>query len=142
MRAVFDTNVVVSALIFSRRLLWLRQAWVDGAVTPIVCRETVAELLRVLGYPKFQLNTGERETLLGDYLPFAEVAQLPDPRPDLQVGCRDRDDVVFLHLAIASRADLLVSGDADLTVLATACPVASPATLKHRLEQMRCGADR
>jgi predicted nucleic acid-binding protein len=30
-RAVFDTNVVVSALIFGRRLAWLRQAWASGA---------------------------------------------------------------------------------------------------------------
>jgi hypothetical protein len=38
--AVFDTNVVVSALVFGGRLRWLRQAWVSGAVMPIVCRET------------------------------------------------------------------------------------------------------
>lgn len=106
MRAIFDTNVGVSALIFGCRLLWLRHAWADGTVTPIVCRETVAEFLRVLGYPKFRLNTAERETLLGDYLPFAEVVQLPNPKPDLPVGCRDRDDVIFLHPAIASRAVL------------------------------------
>lgn len=132
MRAVFDTNVVISALVFGRRLRWLRQAWTFGAVIPIVCRETVRELLQVLAYPKFRLTAAEREVLLGDYLPFAEVAHLPDPPPELPTACRDHSDAVFIQLAIASRAEMLVSGDEDLTVLATAYPVASPAML-HRL---------
>ena len=133
-RAVFDTNVVVSALLFGRRLGWLRRAWATGAVTPIVCRETASELLRVLAYPKFRLNAGERETLLVDYLPFTETAVLPDPLPPLPLACRDRDDAVFLHLAIGSKADVLVSGDRDLAVLARAYVVISPGTLRRRIE--------
>ena len=129
---VFDTNVVVSALVFGSRLAWLRQAWARGAVTPIVCRETVAELLRVLAYKKFRLDAVSRDLLLADYLPFVETAALPDTPPLLPLACRDRDDVVFLHLAIDSRADFLVSGDADLTVLASAYPVLSPAALRQR----------
>jgi uncharacterized protein len=132
-RAVFDTNVVISALVFGHRLRWLREAWASGAVFPIVCRETVSELLRVLVYPKFRLDAADRDALLADYLPFAEIVPLPNPRPDLPVACRDRNDAVFLHLAIVSRADLLVSGDADLTVLASAYPVVSPAALQQHL---------
>ncbi|MDE2006562.1 MAG: putative toxin-antitoxin system toxin component, PIN family [Rhodospirillales bacterium] len=133
MRAVFDTDVVLSALIFGRRLTWLRLAWAEGTVTPIVCRETVTELLRVLAYPKFRLDRAEREALLAEYLPFAETVRLPDAPPDLPLACRDRDDVVFLRLALASRAELLVSGDKDLTVLASAWSVVSPAGLRQRL---------
>ena len=133
MRAVFDTNVVISTLVFGRRLRWLREVWAEGAVIPLVCRETAAELLRVLAYPKFRLSPEEREQLLGDYLPFAEIVALPDPPPELPVACRDRDDAVFLTLAIAGRADLLISGDTDLSVLAHAYPVASPAMLRERL---------
>ncbi|HEX7390784.1 MAG TPA: PIN domain-containing protein, partial [Acidiphilium sp.] len=95
MRAVFDTNIVVSALVFGRRLAWLRSAWANGAATPIVCRETATELVRVLGYPKFRLTPSEREVLLADYLPFAETARLPAPLPALPIACRDRDDVAF-----------------------------------------------
>jgi hypothetical protein len=134
MRAVFDSNVVLSALVFGRRLFWLRRAWASGAVTPIACRETVTELLRVLAYPKFRLDAAEREALLAEYLPFAETALLPDAPPDLPLACRDRDDVAFLLLALASRADFLVSGDKDLTVLAFAYPVVSPAGLRQLLE--------
>lgn len=136
MRIVFDTNVVLSALVFGRRLAWLRASWACGDVTPIVCRETTAELLRVLAYPKFKLTASEREVLLGDYLPFAEVVQLPDPAPALPVACRDRDDVVFIQLAVVARADLLVSGDADLTTLREVAPVsiAAPPDFQRMLE--------
>jgi putative PIN family toxin of toxin-antitoxin system len=134
-RVVFDTNVVISALVFRRRLAWLRQGWASGTVIPVVCRETVAELLRVLTYPKFRLDAMEREALLADYLPFAEIATLSQPPPDLSVACRDRDDAVFLQLAIVSSADFLVSGDADLTVLAGDYSIASPETLRQLLER-------
>jgi uncharacterized protein len=134
-RAVSDTNVVISALVFRRRLAWLRQAWACGTVVPVVCRETVAESLRVLTYPKLRLDAVEREALLADYLPFAEIATLPQPPPNLSAACRDRDDAVFLQLAIAGHADLLVSGDSDLTVLADAYSIASPETLRQLLDQ-------
>jgi uncharacterized protein len=134
MRAVFDTNVVISGLVFGRRLGWLRRTWATGAVVPIVCRETVNELLRVLTYPKFRLDVADRDALLADYLPFAEIVTLPNPLPGLRRACRDRDDAVFLHLAIVSQVDVLVSGDADLTVLASAYPVISPGTLQRRLD--------
>ncbi len=133
MRAVFDTNVVLSALIFGGRLLWLRQAWARGAVTPIVCRETVSELLRVLAYPKFRLDAADRDALLAEYLPYAATAHLPVVLTELPLACRDRDDAVFLHLARVSEAAFLVSGDAD-PVLSAVFPVISPAALRQTLE--------
>ncbi len=131
---MFDTNVVISVLVFGGRLGWLRQAWVSAAVTPIICRETTAELLRVLTYPKFRLGAADRDALLADYLPFAEVVLLPSTLPELPMACRDRADTMFLYLAIAAAADLLISGDKDLAVLAAADNVASPASLLELLE--------
>ena len=48
LRAVFDTNIVVPALVFGQRLPWLRRAWANGIAIPVACRETTGELLRVL----------------------------------------------------------------------------------------------
>ncbi len=137
MRAVFDTNVVVSALVFGRRLAWLRQAWASGKVVPVVCRPTTDELLRVLAYPKFRLDPVERRLVLEDYLPFAEVVLLPDPPPALPVVCRDRDDMVFLQLAVTAGVEALVSGDADLAALRDATPVRviAAAELKAMLDR-------
>ena len=115
-------------------MLWLRRAWAGGTVTPVICRETVAELLRVLAYPKFRLSVADRDALLGDYLPFAEVVALPMPPPQLPIACRDQADALFLQLTIASAADLLVSGDADLAALSDAYPIVSPSALEQRLQ--------
>jgi uncharacterized protein len=134
-RVVFDTNIVLSALVFGRLLAWLRGAWARGVVVPVVCRETTTELLRVLSYPKFELTPTERDQLLAEYLPFAEIAQLPESLPILPVACRDRDDVVFIQLALTANVDCLVSGDRDLGVLRDVAPVpiASVDELRRRL---------
>ncbi len=121
-RAVFDTNVVVSALVFGRRLAWLRNAWASGLLVPIICKQTAAELLRVLTYPKFRLAAADRAALLEDYLPHAEIIELPEPMPECPIQCRDRDDVVFIVLAMVANTRL-ISGDADLSILKTSAPI-------------------
>ena len=71
----------------------------------------------MLAYPKFKLDAQAQEELLGDYLPWVEVVAVPEPPPAVP-ACRDVDDLPFLHLATAGRADVLVTGDADLLALA------------------------
>ena len=136
LRAVLDTNVVISALLFARgRVSWLRSAVRTGAVVPVVSRVTVLELVRVLEYPKFALSRNDREELLADFLPFAEV--FPGPVPSLgSAKCRDADDHVFLELAMAAGADAVVTGDADLLALAgnTEVPILAPAEFRSRVE--------
>jgi len=121
-RAVFDTNIVVSALVFGSRLAWLRHAWAHRITVPLVCRDTTAELLRVLAYPKFRLTAADRTSLLEDFLPYAEILELPNPLPDIPIQCGDRDDIVFLHLAMSAGAPL-VSGDSDLSALRGLLPI-------------------
>jgi putative PIN family toxin of toxin-antitoxin system len=114
---VLDTNVVLSALIrpggTSGRL---RLAWQSQRFVPLVSRTTAAELVRVLAYPKFKLVPGEQHDLLADYLPWAETFRIPNPPPRTP-ACRDPHDLPFLQLALAAKADVLVTGDADLLVL-------------------------
>ena len=47
----------------------------------------------------------------------------PSLCPRCRSECRDRDDAVFLQLALAAAVDLLVSGDADLAILRDSVPV-------------------
>lgn len=118
-RAVLDTNVVLSALVFGGGATApVRQAWQAGRLQPLASTATAQELIRVLAYPKFKLTADEQRELLADYLPFAEVVTIPEPPPRVP-DCRDPHDLPFLHLATAGKADLLVTGDADLLALAT-----------------------
>ena len=133
-RVVLDTNVLVSALLFrAGSLRWLVDAWQTERVYPLASKATVAELLRVLGYPKFRLAAGDRQALVEAYLPWCEavVVSVATEVPD----CRDPADRMFLELAAAANADALVTGDGDLLALETAfaTPILTPATLKMQL---------
>lgn len=121
-RVVLDTNLVLSALVFAGgRLDALRRAWQGGGFTPLASRETAAELVRVLAYPKFRLAPADQQVLLADYLPYCETVKIPAPKPQVPT-CRDPFDEPFLLLAAAGKADALVSGDQDLLALAGQLP--------------------
>lgn len=115
-RVVFDTGVVISALLFEGgQLAWLRRHWCDGECVPLVSRATAAELARVLGYSKFKLSVDDSHELLAEYLPHCEVV---DAATVCSVVCRDAKDQMFLDLAESGEAGFLITGDADLLELA------------------------
>ena len=128
-RAVLDTNVVLSALVFRGGVAGqVRQAWQRGLVLPLASTATVQELVRVLAYPKFRLSQAEQDELLADYLPYAETVRIPKSPPTVP-DCRDVLDLPFMHLAVAGKAQVLVSGDQDLLTIAaefqrvSSCPI-------------------
>lgn len=135
-RAVLDTNLVLSALVFSAgSLVALRRGWRSQRFTPLVSKATAGELIRVLAYPKFRLNAEEREDLLSDFLPFCETIRVPDPPPQTP-PCRDPFDVPFLELALAGEADYLVTGDQDLLSVTSEfpCPIINADSFLKHLE--------
>lgn len=123
LRVVFDTNVVVSALRFQAgHVAWLRAHWAARIVRPLGSRATVDELVAVLSYPKFELTPVDIRALLGDFLPHVEVIDVLFVRDAAR--CRDPGDQKFVDLAIAGRAQVLVTGDKDLLALKTLVPFA------------------
>ncbi len=135
-RVVIDTNLVLSALVFADgRLAPLRLGWQAQRFLPLVSRFTVAELIRTLAYPKFKLAAHEQEELLADYLPYCKTVGIPHPLPATP-PCRDAFDLSFLELALAGKADALVTGDKDLLSLAGdfACPIVNADRFLSTLE--------
>jgi putative PIN family toxin of toxin-antitoxin system len=135
-RAVLDTNVVISALIFRQGpTVTLRQAWIAGQFKPLTDRPCVDELIRALSYPKFQLDPSDIQRLLADYLPYTEVVATADAESVEVPICRDPDDQKFLVLAELGRADILVTGDKALLDLAetTRFVIESPGDMLDRL---------
>jgi uncharacterized protein len=127
-RVVLDTNVVLSALVYTRGITaQLRSAWKAARCTPLVSTATAQELIRVLAYPKFKLDTAEQQELLADYLPYTRVVSIPQALPAVP-ACRDAFDLPFLHLAAAGNAAALVTGDLDLLSLGHvgACAIITP----------------
>ena len=114
-RVVFDTNVVLSALLFPKgRLAWLRSHWREGGAIPLISPATARELTRVLGYSKFRLSEQYRMEALALYIPYCESLNLVIKCP---VGCRVAKDQPLLDLAHSGKIDVLVTGDEDLLTL-------------------------
>ncbi len=132
-RVVFDTNSVVSALVFTGgRLAWLRSHWRDGGCVPLISRSTATELIRVLAYAKFRLSEERSLELQGDYFPYCSNIE---PSERCPISCRDGNDQPLLDLAQCGKADLLVTGDEDLLVLAgqTAFVIEPPDAYRLRM---------
>ena len=117
----------------------VRRAWQQGAILPLASTATVQELVRVLAYPKFRLSQAEQDELLADYLPCTETVRIPQPPPQVP-EFRDVLDAPFMHVAVAGKAQVLVSGDRDLLAVAaefeqvSACPILTlDALFRHPL---------
>ncbi len=133
LRVAFDTNIVISALVFTAgRVAWLRTHWREQRSVPLVSQATAAELKWVLGYRKLKLCVEDQIELLGDYLIYCEIVQVTESCP---TRCRDVKDQPFLDLAQSGRADLLVTGDEDLLVLAGQTPfvIEAPEGFRRRV---------
>lgn len=112
MRVVLDTNVLVSALLFTGISSELAPLWQRNAITVVLSRGILEEYLRVLSYPKFQLSEAEIKGLIEEeLLPYVEVVK---PRKRLRIVERDPSDDKFLECALAGKAPVIISGDKDL----------------------------
>jgi putative PIN family toxin of toxin-antitoxin system len=135
-RVVFDTNVVLSAMLFrSGRLAWLREHWHSGDVAPLASNATVTEFKRILAYTKFGLQSLYQLEALAYYV---SACTLLDPFESCPVKCRDVKDQAFLDLAQCGKADVLVTGDNDLLVLAgrTDFAIETHEAYRHRIDLM------
>ena len=131
-RVVLDTNVILSTLVFtSSSLGWLRQLWKTGVIVPLISWDTIAELQRALLYASFNLSDHERRDLFLEYRSWCEMIFVSQPPPVPE--CRDPSDIPFLELALAGRADALVTGDQDLLALAPifTVPIITPSELRE-----------
>ncbi len=108
-RVVLDTNVVVSGLLSpfrpAARILDLVLA---GEIVLLLDDRIAAEYREVCGRPRFGFDPTDVDRLLSALEALADhIAS-----PPLAVTLPDPDDLPFLEVAIAGRADALVTGNA------------------------------
>lgn len=115
MRVVFDTNVLVSALLFedSTPAQAFFFATANGAV--LISAELVNELQRVIYRPKFDryISNSQREDFMLSLVETGELALITET---INI-CRDPKDNMILELAVSGNADVIVTGDDDLLTL-------------------------
>lgn len=122
MRVVFDTNVLLSILVFADpRHEPLREAWRAGRLVPLASDACLAEFERVLDYPNLAARDAQERAAhvaaFRDYRRHAEAVAVDLARLRSLPACRDPDDQKFLELAAAGHADALVTGDKRLLEL-------------------------
>jgi uncharacterized protein len=114
-RYVFDTNVIVSALLFEhgKPAQALQYALSNGEV--LLSLDLLEELNEVLGRKRFDryVTSEEREEFLEALI---ARAILVDITVNVQ-ECRDPKDDKVLELALNGEAQYIISGDKDLLVL-------------------------
>jgi putative PIN family toxin of toxin-antitoxin system len=114
-RYVFDTNVIVSALLFenSKPAQAFRYVLANGEI--LLSLELLEELNEVLGRKKFNryVNPEEREEFLEALIERAILVEIIENVQE----CRDPKDNKILELALNGEAQYIISGDRDLLVL-------------------------
>ena len=112
---VIDTNVFLSALLFGGTPGKLIPLWKSGRIQPQLNKTTVAELLRVLAYPRFELTENEIQYLIYvEILPFCKVVPT---KSGSVIITEDPSDDMFLRCCDVSNAKALISGDSHLLAL-------------------------
>lgn len=127
MRIILDTNIFVSILIRPGRSFSSLIDYIDQHATILYSAETLTELIDVLRRAKFaKYTTAEDVAAFVKWV--AEAGELVTVDESV-TGSRDPKDNKFLALAIAGKADYLVTGDKDLLVLRVIgpTPILTPA---------------
>ena len=114
-RAVFDTNVAVSAALQPRSTPRRAVNLILELGTLLISIPTLTELNEVLRRPRFNRYLGEERRLefLATLLREADLVEVTET---VSV-CRDPDDDKFLELAVSGAATHIISGDEDLLTL-------------------------
>ncbi len=108
MRVVLDTNVLVSALLTGGGTADMAvQLILQGAATLLVDSRILAEYDEVTSRARFGFAEEERRALLDVLESIAE----PVVAKPLRLALPDPDDRVFVEVALAGRADAIVTGN-------------------------------
>jgi putative PIN family toxin of toxin-antitoxin system len=113
MKAVLDTNVLISAVISTGTSHEVLVEGFEGKYTIFVSPETIQEFEdTLLKYPdKFHMSPEEVEKERGTIEYFAEFVT---PETEVDVVKEDESDNMFLEAAVSADAEYLVSGDPHL----------------------------
>jgi len=131
-RIVVDSNCLVSRLLLPSSVPEdaVRKAVDSGLL--LVSEATMNELADVLARPKFDryISIADRQQFLRMLARLAEFVPIVYPVRE----CRDREDDKFLEVALNGKAELILTGDADLLTLHPwrGVPILSPARYLKR----------
>jgi putative PIN family toxin of toxin-antitoxin system len=120
MRLVLDSNVWLDLLVFEDpSVAPLREALKSGRAQVFVDARAMDELRRVLVYDlgRWSMDEARQAECMGQAARLAQVIEV-EPAGAALPRCSDPDDQKFLELALAAKADALLTKDQALLDLA------------------------
>jgi len=118
MRAVLDTNVVASGLLWNGVPRQLLHAGREKKIRLYTSAPLLLELADILGRQKFARKLAAAQMSVDQLVEFyGLLTTVVHPEPIVPTILEDPDDDQVLACAIAAKADLIVSGDRHLLVL-------------------------
>ena len=115
MRIVFDTNVLISALLIKTSVPAQALSLAEARGDIVYSQECLSEIADVLSRPKLQPYI-EPEDVTG-FLARIHRSWIEIPILQRITLCRDPRDDKFLELALNGDASFIVTGDEDLLTL-------------------------
>jgi len=114
-RAVIDTNVLISAIFWPGKPKQLLNQVRRGKITFLTSQALLTELKEVLtrADKPFKLSEEEAQRVLASICDLAEVVQ----PYSMVTQCRDETDNRVLECALDGRADWIITGDMHLLEL-------------------------
>lgn len=141
LKAVLDTNVIVSAIITGKGVpSQLLQAWRKQEWVLVVSPSLLQEVQRVLSVPKIaQVYAVTRQDIADLIRLFTSRATIVSENLTIPRTVRDPEDDHILACAKEGQADYIVSGDQDLLTLTSyeGIPIVTPAAFAGLLKASR-----
>ena len=139
MRVVFDTNVLLSAFLWKKRLKPIYQAIRERKLIPCFISETWEELLRTLSYKKFKKQLQKIDITPEEIIKLlSSRAYFTTSRYKVTLIKEDPSDNYFLACALSAQADFIVTGDHLLQELKQfqGIPILSPKEFLKKYQKL------
>ena len=114
LRAVLDTNVLVSAIISDGKSRELLKKGIANMYSIVISDLILKELITVLRRPKFKTSEDEVHRVLLALIRTADVIRV---QTRIKAVKEDPKDDMIIATAIDGKADMIVTGDSHLLAL-------------------------
>ncbi|MDA4134175.1 MAG: putative toxin-antitoxin system toxin component, PIN family [Thaumarchaeota archaeon] len=114
LRAVLDTNVLISAVISDGKPRQLLRKGIENKFSLVTSDLILKELASVLRRPRFKTTEDEIQRI---DLALIQSAEVVDVKSSFRVVKRDPKDDLVVNTAYDGKADAIVTGDRDLLEL-------------------------
>ena len=105
---VIDTNVLISALLFSGTPNKVFDAVIDDKYELFLSHDILNEFLHVLSRPKFQLSPSQ---ITEFYEEIIHITNIVYPQKQYQLVKEDPDDDILFDCALEANAHFIITGN-------------------------------